>query len=122
MPAALGEREMGGGEMEGATRSPRESAARKIGNLSPGSAGSQAVFSAFPCCNLTTSLYFSELHSFNKQFLSTYCVPGSERGTGTHLTKRISVRTLTKVGGGVGRDGLGGWHWHLHTEVYGMTG
>ena len=23
---------------------------------------------------------------------------------------------------GVGRDGLGVWVWHMHTEVHGMTG
>ena len=23
---------------------------------------------------------------------------------------------------GGGRDGLGVWNWHMHTEVYGMTG
>ena len=29
---------------------------------------------------------------------------------------------LPKGTGGGGRDGLGVWDWHMHTEVYGMTG
>ena len=29
---------------------------------------------------------------------------------------------LAKGIGGGGRDGLGVWDWHMHTEVYGMIG
>ena len=44
------------------------------------------------------------------------------------FAEEIDSRTLKNLwirkgtGGGGGRDGLGAWDWHMHTEVYGMIG
>ena len=33
-----------------------------------------------------------------------------------------NLRLLKRAGGSQWRDGLDAWDWHMHTEVYGMTG
>ena len=39
----------------------------------------------------------------------------------TKMDSQISQTNL-KATGGRGKDGLGVWDWHRHTEVYGMIG
>ena len=34
----------------------------------------------------------------------------------------LTTNSWLPKGPGGGRNGLGGWDWHMHTEVYGMIG
>ena len=66
-------------------------------------------------------MYHLHVESLKKDTNELICRTETDSQTNKLMIIKVWVPYGSGEGWG-GRDGLGVWDWHMHTEVYGMTG